>query len=196
MRTGVSIKQMSQVASLLVNGTGSSYSLDDANLWIEHLKSRSPLFVELPISIPEPIDARSPAHHLHNIKETLGLNISEIAVFLRVSRQAVYKWLANTSTPEEDKLARINALSTVADAFKKAGIQRGCALLNIKIINEQSLLDLIQSGRPYKQALSALIREARISKSNHQKSVFSQSQGHPTNDWQSTISIPSYDETL
>lgn len=133
---------------------------------------------------------------MQNIKETLGLNISEIAAFLQVSRQAVYKWLANTSKPEESTLARINTLSIVADAFKKEGIQRGGILLNVKILNEDSLIDLILSGKPYREALSALIHETKISKSNYQKSALSQAQGNATNDWQATISIPSYDENL
>ncbi len=195
MRTSGIVKQMSQVA-LVVAGTGSIYALDYANTWGEHLKSRSALIIGIAISTSEPIDVRSPSQHLQNIKDVLGLNISEIAGFLQVSRQAVYKWLGNTSRPEDSKLARINALSTVADAFRKADIQRGGALLNVNVLNQQSLLNLILSGKPYQNALSALIREAKISKSNYQKSTLSQSQGLATNDWQATISIPSYDENL
>lgn len=195
MKTRKTVKQMSQVA-LLVAGTGSLYALDNANLWSQHLQSRSPLVFDMVTPKPEPIDVRSPAHHLQNIKDALDLNISEIAAFLQVSRQAVYKWLADTSRPEESKLVRINALSTVADAFKKADIQRGSALLHVKVLNQQSLLDLILSAKPYQEALSALIREAKISKLNYQKSALSQSQGYATNDWQATASIPSYNEGL
>jgi transcriptional regulator with XRE-family HTH domain len=140
------------------------------------------------------IDVRTPMEHLENIRSVLNPPISELAMLFGVSRQAIYKWLAQDSSPEADKLARIVALSKIADAFKEAKIQRAGTLLYIKISDGESLCDLLRADKPYDKQLAALIAESKIMEANYQQSGLSQSNTKPTNDWLSSISIPAYRE--
>lgn len=137
-------------------------------------------------------DAHTPIEHLENIRTVLNPSISELAILFDVSRQAIYKWLAQESAPEHDRLARITVLSKIADDFKEAGIQRAGALLNMKAFEDQSLFDLLKSGKPYEQEVQALISEEKIIEASYVRSGLSQSSAESTNDWKASISIPTY----
>ena len=122
--------------------------------------------------------------------------VAELAILFEVSRQAIYKWLAQDSSPEEDKLELIITLSKIADSFKEAGIHRSGALLHMKNINGQSLFDLLKAKLPYEKQVSTLITEARAMEAAYKHSGLAQSNALSTNDWQTTLSIPTFREEV
>ena len=182
------------LASLLIAGTGSSYPLNNAKTWKAFVQPRASLDFEQVENLSLKMDLRTPAEHLQNIRTVLNPPISELAVLFDVSRQAIYKWLSEESQPEADKLLHITKLSQIADAFQEAGIHRGGALLNMKLFEGQSLLDLLKARQPYEKQVRELIAEAQIMETAYQKSGLAQSNARPTNDWLSSVSIPAHHE--
>lgn len=176
----------------LLTGTGSIYSLDSVQSWQPLVNPRvSLIFFNSP---RKQIDVREPIEHLENVRAILNPPIAMQANLFGVSRQSIYKWLAQTASPEPDKLERIVKLSKIADAFKLAGIHRAGNLLHMKLFDGQSLLDLFKKGEPYDSQVKELIKEAQIMEAAYQRSGLAQSNAKPSNDWLSSVSIPAYRE--
>ena len=183
-----------QSNELVVTSTGSVYAQEKAKDWGGYLKTRTQFNIQERDEFLETVDVRTPIEHLENIRSVLNPPISELAIFFDVSRQAIYKWMAQESSPEPDRLTRITTLSKIADAFKEAGIQRAGALLNMKAFDGQSLFDLLKSGKPYEKEIQNLISEAKIIEASYLQSELSQSNAEPTSDWKASVSIPAYRE--
>jgi len=107
-------------------------------------------------------DIRTVAEHINNIRHILGTSISDLGNIFDVSRQAIYNWLAESSIPRQEKLARIIALSMIADQLKQANISRARSLFKMKTFSGRSLMDLVVSGEYTNEHVSALINEATI----------------------------------
>jgi len=114
---------------------------------------------------------------------------------LDVSRQAVYKWLAMSTSPESDKLEYIKTLSKIADILKSSGISRTQVLLKIKNSEGVSLFDLLKNKQSYESHLQALITESIAMETAYLQSGISQSRSKPSNNWLSYLSIPTYPES-
>src|SRR5258708_10187775 len=140
------------------------------------------------------LDVRTTVEHLENIRIVLNLPIATLASVFGVSRQAIYKWLAQVSSPEPNKVESIIKLSKIADAFKQAGIHRTGALLHMKLFNGESLLDLLKTGKSNENHSNQLLAEAQIMETSYQRSGLAQSNAPSTNDWLSSVSIPAYHE--
>jgi transcriptional regulator with XRE-family HTH domain len=155
------------------------------------MRPRTFLTIEKAPSNKPNIDTRSIKEHLENIRAVLNPPIADLATLFNVSRQAIYKWLAETSNPEPEKAESIKTLSEIADTFKRSEIIRINALLHMKNHEGNSLFDLLKNKKPFKEQIKLLINEARAIETSYQKSGIAQSTTKPTNDWMS-ISIPSY----
>jgi transcriptional regulator with XRE-family HTH domain len=187
-------KLASSTIGVLLMGTGTMYPIETAPLWQPFVQSRIQLGFEKTNHSHPHMDLRTPIEHLQNIRTILNPSMAELAGFFDVSRQAIYKWLAEGSFPEADKLTRIIELSKIADAFKEAGIQRGSALLNMKLFEEQSLFDLLKARKPHEKQVRELIAEAKMMEAAYQQSGLAESNTKPTNDWLSSVSIPAHRE--
>lgn len=181
------------VMGLVLAGTGSLYPLDRAESWRSYLKGRAPLVVDIAetqsTNADRP-DIRTAAEHIENIREVLNPSVSDLAGLFDVSRQAIYKWLAGSSTPEADKLERICQLSKIADALVAADVSRADSLLKMKAFGGRSLMELIKSGENRPEHLAALIQEARVMETSYRESGLATTKAKPTSAWQSSISIP------
>ncbi len=181
-------------------GTGSVYDIKHADAWIPSIKHRVSFSINKSEALTENTkllsspDLRTPAQHLENIRSIFNIPVSNIADLLNVSRQAVYKWLAGNSTPEQEKQYIITTLSQTADKFHEAKISRPDALLTMKAFNGQSLIDIVFSGKDPTQHITILVREAKIMQEAYESSGLSLSKAKPTNNWQSYISIPGSSE--
>lgn len=145
-------------------------------------------------TLPTSPDVRTTLEHIENIRHVFDIPLSNIADLLNVSRQAVYKWLAGTSIPEQQKQTSIKKLSQIADRLKEAHIIRAGLLIKMKAFNGRSLTELLLAGEATNEHLIALINEAKIMEASYKKSGLSLSKAKPTNDWQSYISIPGFPE--
>ena len=139
-------------------------------------------------------DLRSPKAHLANIRQTLNPAVADLAAVFGVSRQAIYKWITGDTTPEPEKLERIQALSQAADAFQQSEITRAPALLKMKVFDGASLLDLVANGRLEPSHVQALITEAQAMESGYQRSGLTKTKAKPTEDWRTELSIPGSSE--
>lgn len=176
----------------LIVGTGSSFNLENASNWGPHLKSRSSVEV-----IPAPRQTSgfcTAKKHLEKIRNILNPRISDLADVLDVSRQSIYKWLSESSCPEEDKLEKIKVLSNIADLFEVEGVKRAGDLLKIRSASGDSLYDLLKEDKPYEDHIKMLLLEVKAMKRNQDKIRNLESRSAPTDDWKSNISIPSYRE--
>lgn len=187
------------IIGMMLAGTGSVYSVEHVTGWRSLVQSRVPftvgIFDEAPDWGNQQIDTRTIADHVQNIRSILNLSVSEIAGLFNVSRQAVYKWLSEDSSPELDKAERILQLSQIADQFRDAGVSRAGVLVQMKAFDGgRSLIDLFQSGEYRIADIQTLIDEAKAMESSYRKSGLATSKAKPTNDWQATVSVPGYIE--
>ncbi len=188
------------IIMLMAVGTGSVYDVEHVKGWEHHIQSRTPYDVDTKTSIEYSTttanfpDIRTTRQHIDNIRQIFNMPISNMADILNVSRQAVYKWLAGHSTPEQDKQNLIKILSQIADKFQEAGISHSGTLLRMKAFENQSLVDILLSGKNTDRYVAALIDEAKIMELSYQNSGLSESKSQPTSNWQSSISIPGFPE--
>lgn len=179
-------------------GTGSAYAMDRSDTWRPYLQHRVPFISQAGLqgSATERVDVRTPLEHLENIRTVLNPAVSDLASVLDVSRQAVYKWLSNDSKPEPEKLARVQALSQIADAFKEAGVARAGSLLKMKAFGDRSLMDIVKAGDDWYEAVNVLIAESHAMERAYERSGLAKSKAKPTSDWQASQSIPASREDV
>jgi hypothetical protein len=181
------------VIGLVLAGTGTVYDTGHTKAWRSYVQPRVAFILDAGEGTEdgtEPLDVRVAAEHLENIRRVLHPPVADLAALFEVSRQAIYKWLAGTSIPEEAKLGRIRTLSQVADRVHVAGIARAGTLLTMKAFNGRSLMDLIRCGENRDEHLDRLITEARAMERAYGRSGLATTRSRPTRDWQSDISIP------
>lgn len=183
------------VIACSLGGTGSVYALPHANEWGKMLDARVPHFNirTVDVNSVRP-DIRSAAEHLANIRQAFNPAIADLATAFGVSRQMIYKWIGGESTPEDEKLDRIRALSLAADAFQKAGVNRASSFLKMKAFNSQSLLDLVAAGQLSPEHTQALIKEVQAMATAYTRSGLAKSKTIPSDDWHSELSIPGFSE--
>ena len=183
------------VIACTLGGTGSVFALPHANEWGKMLDTRVPCFdVQTTDADATRPDIRSAAEHLANIRQVLNPAIADLATVFGVSRQAIYKWIGGESTPEDDKLERIRALSLAADAFQKAGVTRASSLLKMKAFEGRSLLDLVAAGELTPEHTQTLIAEAQAMDAAYSRSGLAKSKAAPSDDWRAELSIPGSSE--
>jgi DNA-binding transcriptional regulator YiaG len=192
---GAGSKATMFAAGLALVGSGSVYSRDQVAAWAPFVHQNVPFVIRAPeakdsAAADLQADVRTAAQHMANIREVLKPPMSVLSSFFGLTRQAIYKWIAGTSEPEQDNLRRIELLSQVADEFRKAGVQRPDNLLLMKTFAGRSLLDLIQAGENRQEHIDVLIREAQLHEEAYQRSGLAHSRAPATDDWRATVSIP------
>ena len=103
----------------------------------------------------KPVDMRSPAEHVANIRDVFAVNMSDLASVLGVTRPTVYAWLAGQE-PKGEAVIRIQQLSRAADKFNQANIIRLDKLVHRPILNRRSLLDVLKTDEDPVPALATL----------------------------------------
>ena len=89
-------------------------------------------------------DTRSPAEYVANIRDVFGVSMSDLAVILGVTRPIAYAWLDGNEPKQESTITRIRQLSSIADRVKGMNIERMDKLIHRKILNGESLFDLLK----------------------------------------------------
>jgi transcriptional regulator with XRE-family HTH domain len=107
------------------------------------------------------VDSPTLKQDLNRIKESLGLNISEMAAAFGVSRTAIYGWLEGT-IPHSRKITRITQLSML---LATSEVPRIKLLKNIPLSNGKTLLQSLALNADITMALTELngIAAARTS---------------------------------
>jgi predicted transcriptional regulator len=92
------------------------------------------------------IDTRSPAEHVANIRDVFSVSVSDLAVILGVTRPTAYALLEGNE-PKQESIKRIRQLSSIADGVKAMNIERMDKLIHRKILNGESLFDLLKTDK-------------------------------------------------
>lgn len=151
------------VASLLclmAPGTGSAYS-PDGLMQLERWTHQGDLEIR-PIARQADAHFKIGAQHAQNIREKFGLNMSELALLLHVSRPTVYAWLKGQS-PQADAFERLSNLSNAADRFAELGISRPETVVKARLSETPPLLELLIAADdplPHIEAFSKQIEKS------------------------------------
>lgn len=187
--------------STVFQGTGASYFLKHKEVWLKYVQSKTPFsFVfgdesesglVIKTATVSNIDIRTITAHIENIRSVIDPSMSELAKDLGVTRQAVYKWLAGESVPDDEKKnIFIKTLSLIADEFTKAKIFNAKALFKMKAFNGQSLMNIVRDGGDWEEPVKVLINEACLMKQAAQAANLNTSKTDPSDNWKAYVSIP------
>ena len=148
---------------VLTAGTGGMMTAHSACELQNHWLYCPPIQVES--SASRAIDKYSPAEHVANIRDVFGLNMSDLASLLGVTRPTAYAWLEGQE-PKAEATKRIQQLSCTADEIKKMNLSRLDKLVHRPILDGRSLFDLLKSDEEPLTAIVALkslaAKEAQI----------------------------------
>lgn len=108
----------------LIAGTGGHYSQNNME-WVSEWTSVPAIAISVspPANLKEKLQKTSIPNAIRQIREKLGLKMSEVAEIFGVSRQAVYLWLEGGNLKQE-YIQRTWELSQIADQMQAAGIER------------------------------------------------------------------------
>lgn len=137
---------------MLVPGTGGAMTPQSA--------SQLGRWVYNPVIHVEPsskgkYDQRSPAEQISSIRDVYGLNMSELAALLGVSRPTVYAWL-NGQEPKHDSLVHIHRLASATREIEDLQVARIDKLVRRPIFQGRSLLDKIKANDDIVEALTVI----------------------------------------
>lgn len=203
-KTSISLPTLGTIALLGgLTSTGATFDLEKVDGWLTYVQQRTQLIVsdsnlnhsEGIIVEPQTIDARTVAQHFANIRDVFSPSMSELAQDLGKSRQALYKWVSGENQPDDEaEVAFIRNMSLAADSFKKAGVSDAGLLLKMKAFDGRSLKDIIRSNGDWQHSVRALISESSMMEQSYSTSGLDSSKGVLSDDWKSSISIPSSSE--
>ncbi len=147
--------------ALLVPGTGGAYAPEGlANL--DRWAYQSAIEIQYPRR-QDATDARTTTDRVRQIRDAFGLNMSELATMLDVSRPTVYAWL-NGQEPQAEAVARILRLSRAADRFSAMDAGTAVAYVRQPLFEGASLLELLKSDMDTSQPMARISDLAKRSK--------------------------------
>jgi transcriptional regulator with XRE-family HTH domain len=146
------IKVVSPLFLRFVAGTGGAMTARSTEV-LDRWTYDPHIHVERPVL--ENVDTRSPAEHVVNIRDVLGINMSELASIFGVTRPTAYAWLEGQE-PKPGAVKRIQNLSYAADKIKRENIVCLDQLVHRPISNGRSLLDILKADKDPSEALAAL----------------------------------------
>lgn len=181
---------------LLGSGTGASFDMHNFDEWYSYVKDKTPILGDLVLN-PEtkthigPVpDLRSAEEHLANVRNVIGLPMSELAKELNVTRQALYKWLSAESQPDSpEKIEHIKRLSLIADLFNANQLSNGKSLVKIRAFDGASLLDVVKTSPDWFEKAKSLVSEAVAMKEAARNSGMMDSKAESSSDWLASESI-------
>jgi len=82
-----------------------------------------------------------------SIRDTFGLSVTALVNICHLqSRKTYYNWMDGKSTPHSSSMSRIYDLLLVAKAWKNAGFPNPKGQLTQPVLDDQSLLDLLNQA--------------------------------------------------
>ncbi len=185
-----------------VDSTGHHLDLTESNkplyqVWLFQqnvMAAYKPEFVKQTVAAVPAV--KSLPERLAMVRQVLKIRVTELADLFAVSRQAVYKWLAGESLPDETKMRRILALERLAERIKNAGLGHVKHLIKMKHFDGRSLLDLIKADEETEAHVTELITSAQRMEAGYQKSAVTRSKTKPNDNWRTYLSIPAANEHL
>lgn len=157
---------------LLYAGTGGFYSPTNTALVPQWTNAPAVTISSAPlVERKKPIREISIPQAILQIRERLGLKMSEVADIFGVSRQAVYLWLKGENLKSE-YINRVWQLSLIAKRMQRAGIERPEHFTHRPLSPEgDSLFQLLVSGANVDHALELLEGQFIAEQSSRDRSI-------------------------
>jgi transcriptional regulator with XRE-family HTH domain len=155
----------------LVAGTGGFFSPTNAALIPELTNAPAVTINSTPsVERKKPAQEISIPRAILQIRDRLGLKMSDVADIFGVSRQAVYLWLKGDNLKIE-YVQRVWQLSLIAERLHLAGIDRPEHFIHRPLSPEgSSLFQLLVSGADVDSALALLKEQSNAEQSSREKS--------------------------
>jgi len=137
---------------ILASGTGGVMTAQSAmalDRWVYNPR------IHVEPSSAKQVEMRSPADFVKNIRDVLGINMSDLASLLGVTRPTAYSWLQGQE-PKPEAVIHIQRLSRMADEIKEANVIRLDKLVHRPILKGLSLLDIVKTDGDIVKALATL----------------------------------------
>lgn len=181
------------LATTLLVGTGGAYDIHRSKEWIFYVQSKSNYVIDVEsnsdVSNVE-LDLRTIAERIENIRKILNPSMTELAKLLGVSRQAVYKWISEESSPDSDKTKLISQFNHMADLVKNSKLARPELFLKVRLPSGVPLIDALISKDVSVPQIQHLISELKERDQSYFKSGIEQLKGNLGTEWRATISVP------
>jgi transcriptional regulator with XRE-family HTH domain len=157
--------------AVLAVGTGGGYSEANASLIPESMSAAVVTINSTPSAERKtPTQEASIPRAILQIRDRLGLKMSEVADIFGVSRQAVYLWLKGENLKSE-YVQRVWQLSLIAERLQLAGIDRPEHFIHRPLSPEGSTpFQLLVSGADVESALALLKEQFNAEQSSREKS--------------------------
>jgi len=150
-----------RVDIVVCGGTGSSVTNSQINsrLSLERLiREESKV-----ISAKTQIDA---------LRKKMGLNMSEIASIMNVSRQSIYDWIGGASKLRREHQEKLDALSDICSLWSQKNLGRLGSYLYKKVNSEnESLFELFQDKNFNKEYIVQILEKIEQAKMSHRRNV-------------------------
>ncbi len=127
--------------------------------------------------------------HLQNIKQTFNISVPQLAVVFSVPFKSIYCWLDGDITPNKEQYCSILQFSRAADVFKENGVVNTNLILEMRIFDDKSMLDLIADCKLTEDDLKVLVERALLLDKEYSEIRMYQSESKPHDDWH-TITTP------
>lgn len=93
------------------------------------------------------VENKTIAEQVQLLKDAFGLNTSDIAKLMNVSRPTVYSWMKGTVPAQEETMLQLQRLSDTAMIFKLQNIVRPDTLMRRPIFEGRTAFDLLQENK-------------------------------------------------
>jgi len=187
MHTSFKSFVVATTTALAIGGTGGMYTnhnLSNLYQWYDN----SAIFPNDPSFSDQVL---SPAEQIASIRDTLQLNMSDLASLLRVSRPTAYGWL-DGKEPSAESQKHISTLAMIANRVNSLNIIRMDLLIHRPIFGGKSLLDQLINQENVTDSLQVLKNISDKEFANRRNSKSSSKSITPMNEAASHNSIPIY----
>jgi len=104
----------------------------------------------------EAVASQMPVENIARIRGVMGCTVTDVAVMLGVSRQAIYDWQAGKAMAPENA-SRLSALTRAADIIAGESLARTPRLLHRSIRAGKNFFELVREGGSAEGAASRLV---------------------------------------
>lgn len=175
---------------LLTPGSGGAITpqgLSQIERWVDTNE-----YVRVEHSRRQRAETRSPAEQVASIRAAYGLNMTELANLLGVSRPTAYAWL-NGQEPKDDSLIHIHRLATAISDIEELKTPRIDKIIRRPIFAGRSLIDKIKANENIFEALVTIKALAEKEATARLKQKGSGKSRRSIDEVGSELSTPSYD---
>jgi transcriptional regulator with XRE-family HTH domain len=92
---------------------------------------------------PDAVASQTPAENIAHVRSVLGCTVTDVAVLLGVSRQAIYDWQAGKAVGAEN-VARLCELTRAADVIAGEGLEMTPRVLRRSIQGGKNFFELVR----------------------------------------------------